>query len=57
MRLMMCVYSTYGRCSFEAFSSARARGYGKADFSAMLDAHSSLAGHAAPRLKSSDEEA
>lgn len=46
-----------GAAAFEAFSSARARGYGKADFSAMLDAHSSLAGHAAPRLKSSDEEA
>ena len=35
----------------EAFSSARARGFGLKDFSAMLDAHCGLAGVTPPRLK------
>jgi len=36
----------------EAFSSARARGFGAIDFSGMLDAQCALAGLAPPRLKS-----
>jgi 4-hydroxybutyrate dehydrogenase/sulfolactaldehyde 3-reductase len=36
----------------EAFSSARARGFGGRDFSAMLEAQCDLVGLAAPRLKS-----
>ncbi|WP_210202494.1 NAD(P)-dependent oxidoreductase [Alsobacter soli] len=36
----------------EAFSSARARGYGDKDFSAMADAHCETAGVAKPRLSS-----
>lgn len=35
----------------EAFSSARARGFGGQDFSAMADAHCDLAGIERPRLK------
>jgi 4-hydroxybutyrate dehydrogenase/sulfolactaldehyde 3-reductase len=35
----------------EAYSTARARGFGGSDFSAMLDAHCDLAGLTAPRLK------
>jgi 4-hydroxybutyrate dehydrogenase/sulfolactaldehyde 3-reductase len=35
----------------EAFSSARARGWGRRDFSAMLDAQCELAGVKPPRLK------
>lgn len=36
----------------EAFSSARARGFGSIDFSGMLEAQCALAGLAVPRLKS-----
>lgn len=35
----------------EAFSTARARGFGGQDFSAMADAHCDLAGIEKPRLK------
>lgn len=35
----------------EAFSTARARGYGGQDFSAMVDSHCELAGIEKPRLK------
>jgi 4-hydroxybutyrate dehydrogenase / sulfolactaldehyde 3-reductase len=40
-----------GAAAFEAFSQARARGYGSLDFSSMLDAHCELAKLTPPRLK------
>ena len=40
-----------GAAAFEAFSQARARGYGAKDFSSMLEAHCEIAQLEPPRLK------